>query len=194
MRSATVDRITGETRVRVVLDLDGGPAKVATGLAFFDHMLMQLAKHGGLGLEVEATGDLEVDGHHLVEDVGLCLGEALKQALGDKAGIARFGEAHVPLDESLARVVIDLSGRPWCSYDVKLPPLILGNGFHPELAREFFIAFAQRGAFDLHATILYGENTHHQLEALFKALAVALRRALKREGSDIPSTKGTLTA
>ena len=193
MRSATVDRITGETRVRVVLDLDGGPAKVATGLAFFDHMLMQLAKHGGLGLEVEATGDLEVDGHHLVEDVGLCLGEALKQALGDKAGIARFGEAHVPLDESLARVVVDLSGRPWCHYDVKLPALILGNGFHPELAREFFIAFAQRGAFDLHATILYGENTHHQLEALFKALAVALRRALKREGEGIPSTKGTLT-
>ncbi len=120
------------------------------------------------------------------------LGEALKAALGDKAGIARFGEAHVPLDESLARVVVDLSGRPWCRYDVKLPALILGNGFHPELAREFFIAFAQRGAFDLHATILYGENTHHQLEALFKALAVALKRALKREGEGIPSTKGTL--
>jgi imidazoleglycerol-phosphate dehydratase len=194
MRTASLERVTGETRVRVALDLDGGPARVATGLAFFDHMLMQLARHGGLGLEVEATGDLEVDGHHLVEDVGLCLGEALKAALGDKAGIARFGEAHVPLDESLARVVIDLSGRPWCRYDVKLPALILGNGFHPELAREFFIAFAQRGAFDLHATILYGENTHHQLEALFKALAVALKRALRREGSDIPSTKGTLTA
>jgi len=193
MRTATLDRITGETRVRVTLDLDGGPAKVATGLAFFDHMLLQLAKHGGLGLEVEATGDLEVDGHHLVEDVGLCLGEVLKQALGDKAGIARFGEAHVPLDEALARVVVDLSGRPWCHYDVHLPHLVLGNGFHPELAREFFIAFAQRGAFDLHATILYGENTHHQLEALFKALAVALKRALRREGEGIPSTKGTLT-
>jgi len=194
MRTATLDRITGETRVRVTLDLDGGPAKVATGLAFFDHMLLQLAKHGGLGLEVEATGDLEVDGHHLVEDVGLCLGEVLKQALGDKAGIARYGEAHVPLDEALARVVVDLSGRPWCHYDVHLPHLVLGNGFHPELAREFFIAFSQRGAFDLHATILYGENTHHQLEALFKALAVALKRALKREGNDIPSTKGTLTS
>jgi imidazoleglycerol-phosphate dehydratase len=194
MRTATLERVTGETKVRVALDLDGGPAKVATGLAFFDHMLMQLARHGGLGLEVEATGDLQVDGHHLVEDVGLCLGEALKAALGDKAGIARFGEAHVPLDESLARVVVDLSGRPWCHYDVKLPALILGNGFHPELAREFFIAFAQRGAFDLHATILYGENTHHQLEALFKALAVALKRALRREGEGIPSTKGTLTA
>ena len=186
MRTASIERVTGETRVRVAIDLDGGPAKVSTGLAFFDHMLMQLARHGGLGLEV--------DGHHLVEDVGLCLGEALKAALGDKAGISRFGEAHVPLDESLARVVVDLSGRPWCRYDVKLPALILGNGFHPELAREFFIAFAQRGTFDLHATILYGENTHHQLEALFKALAVALRRALKREGEGIPSTKGTLTA
>jgi len=193
MRTALVERTTGETRVKVALDLDGGPAKAATGLAFFDHMLMQLARHGGLGLEVEAEGDLEVDGHHMVEDVGLCLGDALKQALGDKAGIARFGEAHVPLDESLARVVVDLSGRPWCHYDVKLPALILGNGFHPELAREFFIAFAQRGAFDLHATILYGENTHHQLEALFKALAVALKRALKKEGEGIPSTKGTLT-
>ncbi|MDR3673486.1 MAG: imidazoleglycerol-phosphate dehydratase HisB [Holophaga sp.] len=193
MRTATLERVTGETKVRVTLDLDGGPARIHTGLAFFDHMLMQLAKHGGLGLEVEAVGDLEVDGHHLVEDVGLCLGETLKEVLGDKAGIARFGEAHVPLDESLARVVVDLSGRPWCHYDVKLPALILGNGFHPELAREFFIAFAQRGAFDLHATILYGENTHHQLEALFKALAVALKRALKREGEGIPSTKGTLT-
>jgi len=193
MRTAALERVTGETRVRVALDLDGGPAKVSTGLAFFDHMLMQLARHGGLGLEVEATGDLDVDGHHLVEDVGLCLGEALKAALGDKAGIARFGEAHVPLDESLARVVVDLSGRPWCRYDVKLPALVLGNGFHPELAREFFIAFSQRGAFDLHAAVLYGENTHHQLEALFKALAVALKRALRREGEGIPSTKGTLT-
>jgi len=114
MRRAELERSTGETQIRLALDLDGGPVKITTGLAFFDHMLMQLAKHGGLGLEVEAKGDLEVDGHHLVEDVGLCLGEALKSALGDKAGIARFGEAHVPLDESLARVVIDLSGRPWC--------------------------------------------------------------------------------
>ena len=193
MRRAELERSTGETQIRLALDLDGGPVKITTGLAFFDHMLMQLAKHGGLGLEVEAQGDLEVDGHHMVEDVGLCLGEALKAALGDKAGITRFGEAHVPLDESLARVVIDLSGRPWCRYDASMPPLILGNGFHPELAREFFIAFSQRGAFALHASVLYGENTHHQLEALFKALAVALKRALRREGEGIPSTKGTLT-
>ena len=193
MRRAELERTTGETRVRVALDLDGGPVTVSTGLAFFDHMLMQLGKHGGLGMEVEAQGDLEVDGHHMVEDVGLCLGEALKAALGDKAGITRFGEAHVPLDESLARVVIDLSGRPWCRYDASLPPLILGNGFHPELAREFFIAFSQRGAFALHASVLYGENTHHQLEAPFKALAVALKRALRKEGEGVPSTKGTLT-
>jgi imidazoleglycerol-phosphate dehydratase len=193
MRRAELERTTGETRVRVALDLDGGPATVSTGLAFFDHMLMQLARHGGLGLEVEAQGDLEVDGHHMVEDVGLCLGEALKAALGDKAGITRFGEAHVPLDESLARVVIDLSGRPWCRYEAALPYVVLGNGFHPELAREFFIAFSQRGAFALHASVLYGENTHHMLEALFKALAVALKRALRKDGEGVPSTKGTLT-
>jgi imidazoleglycerol-phosphate dehydratase len=193
MRTAEIKRDTLETQVRVVLDLDGGPAAVDTGLAFFDHMLMQLARHGGLGLVVEATGDLEVDGHHLVEDVGLCLGEALRQALGDRAGIQRFGEAHVPLDEALARVVVDLSGRPWCHYDVKLAHLVLGNGFHPELAREFFIAFAQRGGLALHASVLYGENTHHQLEALFKALAVALKRAIRVDGTGIPSTKGTLT-
>jgi imidazoleglycerol-phosphate dehydratase len=193
MRRAELQRTTGETRIRLALDLDGGPVQITTGLAFFDHMLHQLARHGGLGLEVEAQGDLEVDGHHMVEDVGLCLGEALRTALGDRAGIARFGEAHVPLDESLARVVVDLSGRPWCRYEASLPPLILGNGFHPELAREFFIGFAQRGAFALHASVLYGENTHHQLEALFKALAVALKRALRREGQGVPSTKGTLT-
>jgi imidazoleglycerol-phosphate dehydratase len=192
-RTAKVERTTGETRIRLALDLDGGPVAIATGLAFFDHMLMQLARHGGLGLEVEASGDLAVDGHHLVEDVGLCLGDALKAALGERAGIARFGEAHVPLDEALARVVVDLSGRPWCRFDASMPPLILGNGFHPELAREFFIAFAQRGGMALHAAVLYGENTHHQLEALFKALAVALKRALRKEGDGIPSTKGTLT-
>jgi len=194
MRTATLERVTGETKIRIALDLDGGPAKVATGLAFFDHMLLQLARHAGLGLEVEAMGDLEVDGHHLVEDVGLCLGECLKAALGDKARIARFGEAHVPLDEALARVVIDLSGRPWCQYQPSFPFMVLGNGFHPELAREFFIAFSQRGAFTLHVDIIRGENTHHQLEAMFKALAVALRKAIRQEGEGIPSTKGTLTA
>ena len=193
MRTATIERKTLETQVKLTLDLDGGPTSISTGLAFFDHMLNQLARHGGLGLMVEATGDLEVDGHHLVEDVGLCLGEAFRQALGDRAGVARFSEAHVPLDEALARVVVDLSGRPWCRFEANLSPIILGNGFHPELAREFFIAFSQRGAFTLHASVLYGENTHHQLEALFKALAVAIKRAIRVEGQDVPSTKGTLT-
>ena len=192
MREAEVQRSTGETRVRLNLNLDGGPVQIDTGLAFFDHMLAQLARHGGLGLAVAAQGDLQVDGHHLVEDVGLCLGEALHAALGDRSGISRFGEAHVPMDETLVRVVVDLSGRPWCRYDACLPHLILGNGFYPELAREFFIALAQRGGFNLHAAVLYGENTHHQLEALFKALALALRRAVKREGEGVPSTKGTL--
>ncbi len=193
MRTAAIERLTGETRVRVALDLDGGPAQVTTGLAFFDHMLMQLARHGGLGLEVEATGDLEVDGHHLVEDVGLCPADALEVGPGGQGRHRPVGEAHVPLDESLARVAVAFSGGPGAATR-SLPPLILGNEFHPELAQEFFIAFSQRGAFDLHAAILYGENTHHQLEALFKALAVALKRALRHKGEGIPSTKGTLTA
>ena len=193
MRTASIQRNTLETQVSVTLDLDGGPASISTGLAFFDHMLMQLARHGGLGLQVHATGDLEVDGHHLVEDVGLCLGDALRQALGDRAGIQRFGEAHVPLDETLARVVVDLSGRPYAVFQADLTYVVLGNGFHPELAREFFLALAQRGGLALHASVLYGENTHHKLEALFKALAVALKRAIRVEGGEIPSTKGTLT-
>jgi imidazoleglycerol-phosphate dehydratase len=193
MRKAEIERSTLETKVKLSLNLDGGPTAISTGLAFFDHMLMQLARHGGLGLVIEATGDLEVDGHHLVEDVGLCLGDALREALGDRAGIQRFGEAHVPLDESLARVVVDLSGRPWCRFDAELAYTMLGNGFHPELAREFFMALAQRGGLALHASVLYGENTHHKLEALFKALAVALKRAIRVEGKGIPSTKGTLT-
>ena len=193
MRTASIQRNTLETQVSLTLDLDGGPASISTGLAFFDHMLMQLARHGGLGLTVLATGDLEVDGHHLVEDVGLCLGDALREALGDRAGIQRFGEAHVPLDETLARVVVDLSGRPYAVFQADLTYVVLGNGFHPELAREFFLAFAQRGGLALHAAVLYGENTHHKLEALFKALAVALKRAIRVEGREIPSTKGTLT-
>lgn len=193
MRQATIRRATNETKVALTLSLDGGPVRIATGLGFFDHMLEQLARHGGLGLEVEATGDLRVDGHHLVEDVGLCLGDALRQALGDRAGIARFGEAHVPLDEALARVVVDVSGRPFCVFEADLPPVVLGDGFQAEMAREFFIAFSTRGAFNLHAAVLYGANTHHKLEALFKGLAVALRRAASPAGQGIPSTKGTLT-
>lgn len=193
MRHATLERKTHETRVRLELDLDGGEARIATGLGFFDHMLQQLAKHGGLGLVVEAEGDLHVDSHHLVEDVGLCLGDALREALGDRRGIARWGEAHVPLDEALARVVVDLSGRPCCVFQAGLAPGILGNGFQAEMVREFFIAFSTRGQLSLHAAVLYGENPHHKIEALFKGLARALRAAVKVEGSELPSTKGTLT-
>lgn len=193
MRKATIQRKTNETDIRLELSLDGGPAAIATGLGFFDHMLNQLAKHGGFGLTLEAKGDLQVDGHHLVEDVGLCLGDALREALGDRRGIARFGEAHAPLDESLARVVVDLSGRPYCVFDADLPVLVLGDGFQTEMVREFLIAFATRGALNLHASVIYGTNVHHRIEALFKALARALKQAVRIEGTDIASTKGTLT-
>lgn len=193
MRTATLHRKTAETDVRLRLALEGGEARVDTGLAFFDHMLLQLAKHGGLGLEVQATGDLKVDSHHLIEDVGLTLGEALREALGDRRGLARWGEAHVPMDETLARVVVDLSGRPYCVFQAGYPSLVLGDGFQTEMVREFFIAFAMRAQMNLHASILYGENTHHQIEALFKGLARALRAAVRVEGEALPSTKGTLT-
>lgn len=194
MRRALIERATAETSVKLALDLDGGEARIATGLAFFDHMLHQLAKHGGFGLALEAKGDLPVDSHHLIEDVGLCLGDALREALGERRGIARFGEAHVPLDETLARVVVDLSGRPYAVFEAPLPSLVLGDGFQTEMVREFFIAFATRGQFNLHAAVLYGINTHHKIEALFKALALALRRATRVDGGALPSTKGTLTA
>ena len=194
MRQARIERATAETSVKLALDLDGGKARIATGLAFFDHMLHQLAKHGGFGIELDAKGDLPVDCHHLVEDVGLCLGDALREALGERRGIARFGEAHAPLDETLARVVVDLSGRPYTVFEAPMPSLVLGDGFQTEMVREFFIAFATRGQFNLHAAVLYGLNTHHKIEALFKALALALKRATRAEGEALPSTKGTLTA
>ncbi|HET6329450.1 MAG TPA: imidazoleglycerol-phosphate dehydratase HisB [Holophagaceae bacterium] len=194
MRQARIQRTTAETSISLSLSLDGGESRIATGLAFFDHMLHQLAKHGGLGIELEAKGDLPVDSHHLIEDVALCLGDALREALDDRHGIARFGEAHVPLDESLARVVVDLSGRPYTVFDAALPSLVIGDGFQTEMVREFFIAIATRGQFNLHATVLYGLNTHHKIEALFKGLALALKRAVRIEGSTLPSTKGTLTA
>jgi imidazoleglycerol-phosphate dehydratase len=194
MRTATLNRTTSETSVKLSLNLDGGPAAIHTGLGYFDHMLMQLARHGGFGLEIEATGDLPVDSHHLIEDVGLCLGEALKTALGERRGLVRYAHAYVPLDESLARVVVDLSGRPWCEFHADLPPIVLGDGFQVEMVREFFVALATRGGLALHADLIRGLNTHHKVEALFKALARALRAATRIEGSDVPSTKGTLSA
>ncbi len=192
MRTATLHRATKETDIRLSLALEGGEASVHTGLAFFDHMLLQIARHSGFALTVEAKGDLEVDSHHLVEDVGLLLGDALREALGDRRGIARWGEAHVPMDETLARVVVDLSGRPYAVFQANLPSLVLGDGFQTEMVREFFLALATRAQMNLHATILYGGNTHHQIEALFKGLARALKAAVRVEGDSIPSTKGIL--
>jgi imidazoleglycerol-phosphate dehydratase len=194
MRTASIQRATAETSVKLSLQLDGGETRIQTGLGYFDHMLHQLARHGGFGLQVEATGDLPVDSHHLVEDVGLCLGDALKEALGDRAGLTRFAHAYVPLDEALARVVVDLSGRPWCEFHAELPPVILGDGFQVEMVREFFIALATRGGLAIHADLVRGVNTHHKVEALFKALARALRLATRIEGTAVPSTKGTLSA
>lgn len=194
MRSATIQRTTRETQVKIQLCLEGGEAHIRTGLAFFDHMLMQIAKHGGFGLEVEAVGDLAVDSHHLVEDIGLCLGDAFKEALGDRAGIVRFAHAYVPLDEALARVVVDLSGRPACVFEADLPSLVMGDGFQVEMVREFFIALAVRGGMAIHADLLRGQNTHHKIETLFKALALSLRMACRIEGDGVPSTKGTLSA
>jgi imidazoleglycerol-phosphate dehydratase len=193
MRRAELSRATTETSVKLALCLDGGPTEVRTGLGYFDHMLLQLAKHGGLGLVLEAKGDLHVDSHHLVEDVGLCLGDALRETLGDRRGIARWGEALIPMDETLARVVIDLSGRPYCVFQAAYPSLVLGDGFQTEMVREFFFALATRAQMNLHAAILYGENTHHQIEALFKGLARSLRQAVRLVDGDLPSTKGTLT-
>jgi imidazoleglycerol-phosphate dehydratase len=193
MRTAIIQRRTNETDIHLELSLDGGATSIATGLGFFDHMLHQIAKHGGFGLTIEAKGDLHVDSHHLVEDVGLCLGDALREALGDRRGIARFGEAHAPLDEALARVVVDLSGRPHCAFSADLPVMVLGDGFQTEMVREFFIAFSTRGALNLHASVLYGTNVHHRIEALFKGLARALKQAVRIEGDEIASTKGTLT-
>ncbi|MDE3246775.1 MAG: imidazoleglycerol-phosphate dehydratase HisB [Acidobacteriota bacterium] len=194
MRASTLHRATHETDIALSLCLEGGDVRISTGLGYFDHMLMQLARHGGFGLEIEAKGDLQVDSHHLVEDVGLCLGDALREALGDRKGIARWGEAHVPMDEALLRVVVDLSGRPYCVFQAELPKITLGNGFQVEMVREFFIAFSARGAFNLHAAALYGENTHHKVEGLFKGLARALKAAVRIESDQLPSTKGTLTS
>ncbi len=193
MNPVRIQRATRETEVDLSLALAGEPGAIRTGLAFFDHMLHQLARHGGLGLAVTARGDLPVDSHHLVEAVGLCLGDALRQALGDRTGIARFGHTYAPLDEALARVVVDLSGRPTCVFQADLPATVMGDGFQTEMVREFFHAFAARGAFTLHADLLRGVNTHHKIECLFKALALALKAALAPGAGGVPSTKGTLT-
>ncbi len=194
-RTSTVTRKTKETDIELTVDLDGtGTTDVETGLPFFDHMLSQLGRHGGLDLTIKATGDLEIDAHHTVEDVGIALGGALKEALGDKAGVRRFASSAVPLDEALVECALDLSGRPFLVYEIEPPgEKILGDPpFDPQLAEEFWRALATAAAWTLHLTMVRGRNTHHVIEASFKATARALRDAVRVEGSGIPSTKGTL--
>jgi len=197
MRTGTVSRATKETSIEVSLNVDGtGNVTVATGIPFFDHMVSQLGKHGEFDLEVEARGDLEVDTHHTVEDVGIAIGEALRQALGDKAGIRRFASIDVPLDEALVEVALDLSGRPFLHYDVAFAPDVQPLGgppaFEPQLGEEFWRAFATAAAMTLHVRLRYGRNTHHILEASFKGVARALRDAVRVESHGVPSTKGVL--
>jgi imidazoleglycerol-phosphate dehydratase len=193
-RTATVARTTSETDITLELDLDGGDVSVGTGIPFFDHMLQQLGRHGGFGLDIQATGDLEIDAHHTVEDVGIALGEALKVAWGDKAGIRRFASIRVPLDEALVDVALDLSGRPYLHYEVDFPgEKILGDPpFDPQLVEEFWRAVVVASAITLHVTSVRGRNTHHLVEATFKGVARALRDAVRVEGSGVPSTKGVL--
>jgi imidazoleglycerol-phosphate dehydratase len=193
---ATARRATKETAIEVVLDVDGtGTTEVSTGLPFFDHMVSQLGRHGGFDLTVVARGDLEVDAHHTVEDVGITVGEVLAEALGDKTGIRRFGSVALPLDEALVEVALDLSGRPFLTYDIDFPPETnpLGNPpFDPQLAEEFWRAFATAAGITLHIRLRSGKNTHHIVEASFKGVARALRDAVRVEGGGIPSTKGQL--
>ena len=194
-RTASESRVTKETRIEVELNLDGtGAAEVSTGLPFFDHMLDQLGRHGGFDLAVTASGDLEVDSHHTVEDVGIVLGRVFRSALGDKAGVRRFASITVPLDEAAVEAVVDLSGRPFLHYDIDFPgQKILGDPpFDPQLAEEFWRAFATASAITLHLTLKRGKNTHHIVEASFKGAARALRDAVRVEGASLPSTKGTL--
>ena len=190
-RTATINRRTNETDIALTLSLDGGAAEISTGIGFFDHMLAQLARHGGFGITLKCLGDLEVDGHHTVEDTGLALGEALREALGDKRGIERYGQAVIPMDEALALCAVDLSGRPCLRYSAEIPAGRVGD-FDTELVREFMQAFCNSGTFALHIRQLDGVNSHHIIEAMFKALARALKAAVAVTGEDLPSTKGAL--
>ena len=194
-RVADVQRNTSETQIRVQVNLDGaGSAKLSTGIGFFDHMLDQIARHGLIDLAIDAKGDLHIDGHHTVEDVGITLGQAFAKAVGDKKGIRRYGHAYVPLDEALSRVVVDFSGRPGLHMRVPFRAGMVG-GFDTQLTYEFFQGFVNHAGVTLHIDNLHGENAHHQAETVFKAFARALRMALERDerlGDVIPSTKGSL--
>jgi imidazoleglycerol-phosphate dehydratase len=194
-RTADRSRTTNETSIEISLDLDGeGRVEVTTGQPFFDHMVAQLGKHGGMDLRVRATGDLQIDAHHTVEDVGILLGETVREALGDKVGVRRFASIRVPLDEALVEADLDLSGRPFLHYDIDFPgEKILGDPpFDPQLMEEFWRAFVTSAAVTLHLTMVRGRNTHHIVEASVKAAARALRDAVRVEGGGVPSTKGVL--
>jgi imidazoleglycerol-phosphate dehydratase len=195
MRTAAADRNTAETKISVSVNLDGqGRAALATGVPFLDHMLDQVARHGMLDLDVKAKGDLHIDAHHTVEDIGITLGQAVAKAVGDKRGIRRYGHAYVPLDEALSRVVIDFSGRPGLEYHAQFKRALIGE-FDVDLVHEFFQGFANHAQVTLHIDNLRGDNAHHQCETMFKAFARALRMALEidpRASGAVPSTKGTL--
>lgn len=194
MRSAEIKRKTKETAIEVNVDLDGtGAAEVSTGIGFFDHMLVHLAKHGLFNIRVSAKGDLEIDGHHTVEDIGICLGQAFLKAVGSPEGISRFGHAVLPMDDALAEVAVDFSGRPYLLYRANLPKGAVGD-FDTELAEEFFRAFAMNSRITLHVVLRYGTNAHHCIEVMFKAFARALSLALDLDEriQGVPSTKGVL--
>ena len=195
MRKADVTRNTLETQISVKVDLDGtGQSRLATGVPFFDHMLDQIARHGVFDLEIEAKGDLHIDAHHTVEDVGITLGQAFAKAIGDKKGVRRYGHAYVPLDEALSRVVIDLSGRPGLEFNIEFVRARIGD-FDVDLVHEFFQGFVNHALVTLHVDNLRGDNAHHQAETVFKAFGRALRMACERDpraAGSVPSTKGTL--
>ncbi|HEY6872167.1 MAG TPA: imidazoleglycerol-phosphate dehydratase HisB [Geobacteraceae bacterium] len=193
-RKASIERITRETQIKLTLNIDGkGEAKVCTSVPFLDHMLDLFARHGLFDLQVEAKGDIDIDFHHTVEDIGIVLGTAFREALGDKKGIRRYGQASVPMDETLASVTVDLSGRPYMVYNVRLPKIKIGE-FDVELAREFFQAFSNNAGANLHINVMYGDNVHHILEACFKGMARALDQATQVDAriEGVMSTKGKL--
>ena len=194
-RTAEIERDTKETQISMKLSLDGGESSVSTGVGFLDHMLDLLARHGRLGLQLEAKGDLKTGAHHTTEDVGIVLGQAIDQALGDRAGIRRYGFAAIPMDEAMAECAIDISGRPLTVYEADLPDIAIAD-FDTELTEEFFRAVANNSKMTLHVRVRYGSNAHHMVEAAFKAFARALRQAVSidPDESGVPSTKGTLTS
>ena len=195
-RASTIDRNTTETKIRVSVNLDGsGKHSITTGLPFFDHMIQQLSKHSLIDIDIKCNGDLEIDSHHTMEDVGWALGKAINEALGDKKGIKRYSFSYLPMDECLTRCCIDISGRPWLVWNVFLPNVTIKD-IETEIFKEFFQSFSQSAEITLHIENIYGQNTHHIIESCFKSMAISLRNAIQldfRNLDNVPSTKGTLT-